>query len=72
MHIVLVIFFFLMGFVRTPKELKGVLHSAVYSLGALLVQDLVWALSTSRWRQYSMTNTFHTLHHRQPRRRIRM
>jgi len=31
-----------------------------HSLGD--IQALVWVLSTSRWRQYSITNTFHTLH----------
>jgi len=30
-----------------------------HSLGD--IQALVWVLGTSRWRQYSVTNTFHTL-----------
>ena len=61
MHIVLVFFFFWMGFVRNPKELKRLLHSAGFEHSLGDIQALVWVLSTSRWRQYSIMNTFHTL-----------
>ena len=58
MNIVLVILIsFGGGFVRNPRKS---IKEFEYSFGD--IQALVWVLSTSRWRQYSIMNTYHTLH----------
>ena len=55
-------FYFWVGFVRNPTIEKGIkrcvtLGSFEHSFGD--IQALVWVLSSSRWRQYSILNRFH-------------